>query len=129
MKYILTLSLLLNFAHASDHWDNCSTADGSIRTENGEIVFPEKNSEENYMIEKVLKVVNIKEEKETCTLEGTKEVVTSLDQTFSFEVYKMRIGESTFQAEFLCNRGGSGIPADANCDEKTAKKTVKYLVK
>ncbi len=130
MKFVMIFLALLSFSSfASDHWDNCSSADGMFVLENGEIVKPEKNEEENYVLGKLLKKIDIKEESETYVLEGSKKKMISMEQTFSFEVYQMSVGESKFQTEFLCVRGGSGIPASENCDEKTAKKTVKYLVK
>lgn len=116
-------------ASASDNWDYCVSSDGSIKLEYGTIVSPEQNEEENYVLGSLVKKIEIKTRKETCKLQNSKSKVTSLIEDTTYEVYNMNIGESQFQQDFLCTRGGSGIPANDYCDESTAKLVETYKVK
>lgn len=132
MKKMTIVSLMLMVStqtFASDHWDNCASADGRVVLENGEVVLPEANTEENLQIGKLVKKVLIRTENETCRLQNGKNRVPSLISETSFEIYETRIAESVGTIELLCERGGSGIPANDSCNEATVRKSVKFHVK
>lgn len=128
--FFLLITALLQTANASDHWDNCTSADGQISLENGQVVKPEPNGEENPVVDKVVKTIKIKQTTETCVLKNSRTRVTSISDLVSYQEMQMHVGDTPpFTVGFLCSQGGSGIPAADSCDEKTAKKTVRYYVK
>lgn len=129
INLVLMLVMLGATAQASDSWDTCVSSDGTIVVENGQIVSPEENEEENYVLGSLIKKITIKTRKETCTLENSKYEVVSLSDETTFEVYNMNIGETDFTQDFICTRGGSGIPANDSCNEATTKFTETYNVK
>lgn len=127
IKFAFILSLLWTLsANASDHWDYCTSSDGYIKIEGGDIVSPEPGEEENYKLGEMTKKIVIKTRKETCKLLNSKQNVISLDEETTYEEYNMNIGESQFKQGFLCVRGGSGIPANDSCDESTANLVETY---
>jgi hypothetical protein len=134
MKHLLVIISTLSFsfaATASDSWDNCTSTDGYFQLSYGELVLPEKGPEENYVLGKLLKRILIKTRFEKCMLQSSKYEVVALDEETAYEVYEMNIGDGNppFQVEFLCNRGGSGIPANDNCEPGPANIEEKYHVK
>ena len=126
MKTAIVLSCLTSLtSFGSDHWDTCVSADGNMVLDNGSFSKPPKNSEENYVVEKVLHQKKLKTRHETCTLQRSKSKVVSLSEEVTYEIMLVRLGETTSKVDFICTRGGSGIPASDSCDEKTAKLTEK----
>jgi hypothetical protein len=133
MNILLTVTFILSFSftsNASDSWDSCTSADGSFQISYGELVLPEKGPEENYVLGKLVKSVLLKTRFEKCMLENSKYEVVALDEETTYEVYEMSVGESgPFEVEFLCNRGGSGIPAADWCKPGPSKIKETYYVK
>lgn len=133
MKTIILISIVVffasHFAQASDAWDTCSSSDGLIQIEHGSLVLREDSAHQPYVLGKLVKQIPIKTRKETCQLINSGRTVISLEEQVSFEVYEIKENQSTFKIDFLCSRGGSGIPANDECNETTAKMVEKYLVK
>lgn len=111
-----TLACLTSNVYGSDHWDDCSSADGYIQIGNGVLsikgigeIAPES------VKTKVLSTIRREEEK--CVLKGTKTEVIAYDNTITVEEveYKTEENSAPEKAVLICERGGSGIPASGEC--------------
>lgn len=131
MKKLILAAFILSASAAfgSDHWDNCASADGYFKLEGSEVVSPSSDENVQYAVKNVLKTITIKQEKETCNLQKYKTKVVSFEETTTFEVINIEQGTELVAVEFLCKRGGSGIPANDECNEATAKSSEVYKVK
>lgn len=100
---------------ASDMWDNCSSADRYVHLDNG-ILSTEALGEIPVVSVKVLQV--IKTEKEMCTLKQSKgEVVAYMNEITVEEVtFKIKSMDKDSSIIMLCERGGSGLPANEDCE-------------
>lgn len=100
-------------AFASDNWDNCSNADGTIKVENGQLVIGGDEIADHKVIGKRV----LEKKTERCRLKNDGSTVISLMNEVSSEkiqyVY-MNVKQTTF---LVCERGGSGIPANDSCRE------------
>jgi len=115
---ILTLATTLSFStsFAGDHWDNCSSADGFVRLENGQATV-DGVGEVQVASVKVLK--KIKSEKQTCVLKDyNQKVISYMNDTTVEEVsYIVEKSAPASKVIVICEKGGSGIPANAECKE------------
>ena len=126
--FILSTIISVN-SWASDSWDNCLSAGGDVEIENGELVKFNQDFYPEALLEKVVKKIDIKKTTETCILENSKQKVTSIAEITSFQTVKLKTSNGFVNVDLICNIGGSGIPANDSCNEKTAVKSVKYLIK
>lgn len=104
-------------AFASDHWDNCSNAYGTIKMEYGTLLLEGVGEIAAESVEvKVLSTV--KQEIEKCILKNNKTEVIAFDNTTTIEEVKYTIeeNEAPMTAILICERGGSGIPANDECE-------------
>ena len=115
-KFIaLTLVSVFSFsATASDHWDMCSSADGSVKMENGVLTI-EGIGETTFS--QLIVVSTLKNEEENCILKGAGTEVVSHSNTVSVEEvqYTTEENDPASSVYLICERGGSGIPANDEC--------------
>lgn len=118
-KVLILVALAFNFsAGASDHWDSCSDAYGEVKMENGVLRVGQLGeiAEESVQV----KVVNILENTvQKCKLKKHGTEVISYENTVSVEevTYTMEENDSPTKSFMICERGGSGIPANDSCVE------------
>lgn len=119
MKFAVTvlMSLVLGYAaQASDHWDSCRSADGYVSMDNG-ILSIDGIGEIASESVSVKIISTIKQEQEKCILEGYNHEVIAYDNTVTVEevTYTMEENDAPSKVIVLCEKGGSGIPANGNC--------------
>lgn len=118
MKYIMIFAFVFvgNMALATDQWDYCSSADGNVKIENGVLSVGEVGEIASESV-KVTVLSKIKEDQEKCVLKKHKTEVISYVNTITVEEVKFAIEEngSPSKAVVICERGGSGIPANDEC--------------
>lgn len=119
---ILILGLsVASVSSASDYWDYCSDASGSVKMEHGSLyVDGDKIAFESFQTLSV-----VKKESENCVIEQTGDTMLAYENTTSVaEVrYKYMSTTQISKSTLICEQGGSGIPAAWNCvdDNKTAE--------
>jgi hypothetical protein len=118
MKLVLIglIACLTNVAFASDHWDYCSSADGYVKMEGGVLMIQGVGEIASESVKvKVLKTIRTEEEK--CILKGYNTEVIAYDNTITVEEVTYTVEENDMPSKvvLLCERGGSGIPAEASC--------------
>jgi hypothetical protein len=128
MKYAIALlfSLIIsNAAMAGDHWDNCSSADGSVRLIDGVLtVAGVEGIEEAQAISysgtpKVLK--KVKTEKTTCVLKDSGKKATVMENVITVEEITYALEEdgpaSKIKAVVVCERGAGNLVPEEFCKQ------------
>lgn len=112
LTLILTGLMLSMSASASDSWDSCSNADGSVKIENGLLTVQgdEVDGDLRVLSKRVLSRKN-----ETCRLKNSRQRVVSLINEASLEQVRYTYMGVRHNAWVVCERGGSGIPANDSC--------------
>lgn len=116
MFLVLSIAFLSATTFASDSWDSCSSADGYVRMDNG-VLSIEGVGEIASESVKVKVLSTVKTELEKCILKGYNSEVIAYDNTVTVEevTYTIEENDQPSTVVLLCERGGSGIPADASC--------------
>jgi|GEM_PF-4706058 len=102
-------------AFSSDHWDNCSSADGNMLIENGQPRFVNNGDEASFQLLKLVKKTVISKKTEKCKLKNSGQVVISYTNEVTVELWETQVAEAAGENYFICERGGSGIPAADEC--------------
>jgi hypothetical protein len=114
-------------AQASDTWGSCTagalTIDfGGNELKDGTLTSTTEESEISGQF-KVIRTVELGRESETCRLNGPKgQRVVSLDVTYFSALIEYATEGTTRRQFFLCEQGGSGIPASASCYEPSVRR-------
>ncbi len=114
MKTLSFALLALTFtapAFASDSWDDCSNADGSVKVTHGDLYV----NDEAVAGLKVIATRSLEKKSETCRLKNSGQTVISFLNEVSSEKVEylyMNVKHTIF---LVCERGGSGIPANDSC--------------
>lgn len=100
-------------AFASDHWDNCSNADGSVKIEGGQLIV----NGDDIVGPKTLGKRVLEKKSETCRLKNSGQTVIAFDNEVTSEKIEYVYMAVKHTAFLVCERGGSGVPANDSCRE------------
>ena len=122
MKELIFAALiaLSSSAYASDSWDNCSDAAGTVKISFGTLTIGEGSDAIRMDSGFTRKVVStVSDVSENCTLEGTNTEVVAYENKITVEevTFPYPHAEEDLTTTVICEVGGSGIPAAASCQE------------
>lgn len=126
MKFVVSLFVFMAFAGtaiAGDHWDNCSSADGSVTLSDNVLFVSGVEGEDSpqeiaYSGEgKVLK--KIKTEKTTCVLKDSGKKATVMENVITVEeiTYALEEDAPAIKAVVICERGAGNLVTQELCKE------------
>ncbi|MES2770357.1 MAG: hypothetical protein V4596_14535 [Bdellovibrionota bacterium] len=119
MKYLLAFVFMFvaNAALASTQWDSCSSSDGTV-TMLGSLLSIEGIGEIGSESVKVTVLSTVKDEQEKCWLKNHRTEVISYENKVTVEEveYTTEENDSPSKSILICERGGSGIPANDECE-------------
>lgn len=119
MRFIIVSLVIGLFSnvYASDSWDSCSSADGYVRMDNGVLSIDGIGEIASESVN-VTVLSTVKTEQELCMLKNYKTEVIAYDNTITVEEVEYTMEENDVQPSkviLICERGGSGIPANDEC--------------
>lgn len=117
MKSILALGLVFMMgapALASDSWDSCSNSEGTVKLSYDNLTVGE---DEIAGPVKVLSRKVLEKKTEKCMLKNHKSRVIAFMNEVSIEKISYTYMNTKMTAWVVCERGGSGIPANDSCQD------------
>jgi hypothetical protein len=130
-KFFFTsiLFCLSSTAFAGYSWDNCSSADGVYKINNGVVVAPERIPEEEFTVTQTFKEVILKISTGTCKSLKTKKTVTFHVEKTTYMDVVLTDNRGNVMKDMICNRGEMKLDDDEDCDQSTIHYSEKYKVK
>lgn len=113
MKKSILVVLALTFSQlavAGDHWDYCSSADGSVKTEY-DSVTQEGSEVENAEITVISETV-LKTETTNCKMRGSNDRMDVYVNVTSTKLVRIKSPAVDFQKHLICESGGASIIPD-----------------
>ena len=115
LKWTLSVIILslTSWAHAGEHWDNCSDASGNIKIENGQIQLAGQESETVRF--KVLGKTVLKKNQQSCVLKHSGQKIISYENEDNVQRIEIRSSGRKSLAYVICSIGDSGTPDNDEC--------------
>ncbi len=112
---------------ASDSWSECTSPDGRFQIVWDRLVEANPSKNETFLLGQKKKEVLIKKMTETCVLKNSKKRVVIMEEVTTFQVFILKSRGLRLEQDFICVRGGAGVPVDDSCTQKSIELTTTYI--